>query len=193
VGRTLVLLGLISLLGLGMAACSSVKPQYYTLGTPELSSSASRQVSINSLGLARIRLPSLLDRKGMVLRQDKFSVEVSEQYQWAGALREEFSESLVSGLQAALPHTRLQVAPWSLEQTPNYYLVVTVLEFDGAPQAQAGLRGSWQLLQGSSNRLLKADTMDFKRAVKGKEVRDVVQVQNELMGDLVRQIIAALP
>lgn len=192
-GRTLILLGLSSLLGLGMTACSSVKPQYYTLGTPELSSSASRQSSINSLGLARIRLPSLLDRKGMVLRQDKFSVEVSEQYQWAGALREEFSESLVSGLQAALPHTRLQVAPWSLEQTPNYYLVVTVLEFDGAPQAQAGLRGSWQLLQGSSNRLLKADTMDFKRAVKGKEVRDVVQVQNELMGDLVRQIIAALP
>lgn len=190
-GRTLVLLGLISLLS--MTACSSVKPQYYTLGTPELSSSASRQSSINSLGLARIRLPSLLDRKGMVLRQDKFSVEVSEQYQWAGALREEFSESLVSGLQAALPHTRLQVAPWSLEQTPNYYLVVTVLEFDGAPQAQAGLRGSWQLLQGSSNRLLKADTMDFKRAVKGKEVRDVVQIQNELMGDLVRQIIAALP
>lgn len=190
-GRTLVLLGLISLLS--MTACSSVKPQYYTLGTPELSSSASRQVSINSLGLARIRLPSLLDRKGMVLRQDKFSVEISEQYQWAGALRDEFSESLVSGLQAALPHTRLQVAPWSLEQTPNYYLVVTVLEFDGAPQAQAGLRGSWQLLQGSSNRLLKADTMDFKRPVKGKEVRDVVQVQNELMGDLVRQIIAALP
>ena len=190
-GRTLILLGLMSLFGL--TACSSVKPQYYTLGTPELSSIASRPSSIKSLGVARIRLPSLLDRKGMVLRQDKFSVEVSEQYQWAGVLREEFNESLVSGLQAGLPQTRLQVAPWTLEQTPDYYLVVTVLAFDGAPQVQAGLRGSWQLLQGSSNRLIKAGTMNFTRPVQGKDVKDVVQVQNELMGDLVRQVIAALP
>lgn len=190
-GKTLVLLGLTSLLGL--TACSSLKPQYYTLGTPELSSIASRPSSLKSLGVARIRLPSLLDRKGMVLRQDKFSVEVSEQYQWAGVLREEFNESLVSGLQAALPNTRLQVAPWALEQTPDYYLVVTVLAFDGAPQAQAGLRGSWQLLQGSSNRLIQAGTMNFTRPVQGKAVKDVVQVQNELMGDLVRQVIAALP
>ena len=190
-GRTLILLGLMSLFGL--TACSSVKPQYYTLGTPELSSIASRPSSIKSLGVARIRLPSLLDRKGMVLRQDKFSVEVSEQYQWAGVLREEFNESLVSGLQAGLPQTRLQVAPWTLEQTPDYYLVVTVLAFEGAPQAQAGLRGSWQLLQGSSNRLIKAGTMNFTRPVQGKDVKDVVQVQNELMGDLVRQVIAALP
>ncbi|MFZ1342374.1 PqiC family protein [Thiothrix eikelboomii] len=190
-GRTLILLGLMSLFGL--TACSSVKPQYYTLGTPELGSIASRPSSIKSLGVARIRLPSLLDRKGMVLRQDKFSVEVSEQYQWAGVLREEFNESLVSGLQAGLPQTRLQVAPWTLEQTPDYYLVVTVLAFDGAPQAQAGLRGSWQLLQGSSNRLIKAGTMNFTRPVQGKDVKDVVQVQNELMGDLVRQVIAALP
>ncbi|SKA80754.1 Uncharacterized lipoprotein YmbA [Thiothrix eikelboomii] len=190
-GRTLILLGLMSLFGL--TACSSVKPQYYTLGTPELSSIASRPSSIKSLGVARIRLPSLLDRKGMVLRQDKFSVEVSEQYQWAGVLREEFNESLVSGLQAGLPQTRLQVAPWTLEQTPDYYLVVTVLAFEGAPQAQAGLRGSWQLLQGSSNRLIKAGTMNFTRPVQGKDVKDVVQAQNELMGDLVRQVIAALP
>ena len=87
-------------------ACSSVAPQYFTLGTPELSSLASQPKPITSLGVARIRLPSLLDRQGMVLRKDNFSVEVSEQYQWAGVLREEFNESLVSGLQSALPSSR---------------------------------------------------------------------------------------
>jgi uncharacterized lipoprotein YmbA len=103
------------------------------------------------------------------------------------------NESLVSGLQAALPNTRVQVAPWELEQTPQYYLMVNILEFDGAPQAEAKLRGSWQLLQGSSNRLLKAGSMSFKRSVVGKELQDVVQVQNELIGDLIRQVLAVLP
>jgi len=145
------------------------------------------------MGVARIQLPSLLDRQGMVLRKDNFSVDVSEQYQWAGILREEFNESLVSGFQAALPTTRVQVAPWQLEQTPDYYLTVSVLEFDGAPQGQARLRGNWQLLQGQSGRLLKAGTMNFKRPVEGKDVKDVVQVQNSLIGDLIRQVLAVLP
>jgi uncharacterized lipoprotein YmbA len=129
----------------------------------------------------------------MVLRKDNFSVEVSEQYQWAGVLRDEFNESLVSGLQAALPNTRVQVAPWALEQTPQYYLAVTVLEFDGAPQGQATLRGSWQVLNGRSNSLVKAGTMSFKRSVTGSEIKDVVAVQNQLIGDFIQQVLAALP
>lgn len=190
-GRTLIPLGL-ACLGL-ISACSSVKPQYYTLGSPELSSVESQHQPIKSMGVARIRLPSLLDRQGMVLRKDNFSVEVSEQSQWAGVLRAEFNESLVSGLQAALPSTQVQVAPWALEQTPQYYLSVSVLAFDGAPQAEAQLRGSWQLLQGSSNQLVKAGTMNLKRPVTGKAVKDVVEVQNALMGDLIRQVLTALP
>lgn len=190
-GRALILLAGSGLLLL--SACSSVAPQYFTLGTPELSSLANPHKPIASIGVARIRLPSLLDRQGMVLRKDNFSVEVSEQYQWAGVLREEFNESLVSGLQAALPSTRVQVAPWQLEQTPQYYLTVSVLEFDGAPQAQAKLRGSWQLLQGQSGQLIKSGTMNFTKPVTGKAVKDVVQVQNELIGDLIRQVLAALP
>ncbi|HMT93471.1 membrane integrity-associated transporter subunit PqiC [uncultured Thiothrix sp.] len=187
-GRALILLSCLVL-----SACSSVKPQYYTLGTPSLSSVENQHKPVNSIGVARIRLPSLLDRQGMVVRKDNFRVEVSEQAQWAGVLRDEVNESLVSGLQAALPNTRVQVAPWELEQTPQYYLMVNILEFDGAPQAEAKLRGSWQLLQGSSNRLLKAGSMSFKRSVVGKELQDVVQVQNELIGDLIRQVLAVLP
>lgn len=180
-------------LSLISACSSSVQPQYYTLGRPELGTMEGQHPSIKSMGVARIHLPSLLDRQGMVVRKDKFSVEVSEQYQWAGVLRDEFNESLVSGLQAALPSTRLQVAPWALEQTPQYYLTVSILEFDGAPQAEAKLRGSWQLSQGASNQLVKAGTMNFKRPVAGKEIKDVVEVQNALIGDLVRQVLAALP
>ncbi|HPY39498.1 MAG TPA: PqiC family protein [Thiolinea sp.] len=176
-----------------ISACSSVQPHYYTLGTPELEPVTTQHRPVASMGVARIQLPSLLDRQGMVLRKDNFSVDVSEQYQWAGILREEFNESLVSGFQAALPTTRVQVAPWQLEQTPDYYLTVSVLEFDGAPQGQARLRGNWQLLQGQSGRLLKAGTMNFKRPVEGKDVKDVVQVQNSLIGDLIRQVLAVLP
>lgn len=187
-GRALILLSCLAL-----SACSSVRPEYYTLGTPSLSSMENEHQAVHSIGVARIRLPSLLDRQGMVLRKDSFRVEVSEQAQWAGVLRDEVSESLVSGLQAALPSTRVQVAPWELEQTPQYYLAVSILEFDGAPHTEAKLRGSWQLLQGSSNRLIKAGSVSFKRPVSGAELKDLVQVQNELIGDLIRQVLAALP
>lgn len=184
---------LILLSCLVLSACSSIKPEYYTLGTPRLSSVESEHQAVHSIGVARVRLPSLLDRQGMVLRKDNFRIEVSEQAQWAGVLRDEVNESLVAGLQAALPSTRVQVAPWELEQTPQYYLTVSILEFDGAPQAEAKLRGSWQLLQGSSNRLIKAGSMSFKRPVLGTALQDVVQAQNELIGDLLRQVLAALP
>lgn len=187
-GRALILLCCAFL-----TACSSVQPQYYTLGTPEISSVEHQHKPVKSIGVARIRLPSLLDRQGMVLRKDNFSVEVSEQAQWAGILRDEVNESLIAGLQAALPSTRVQVAPWELEQTPQYYLAVKILEFDGAPESEAKLKGNWQLLDGDSNEFVKAGTMSFKRLVTGKEVKDVVRVQNELIGDLIRQVLAALP
>ena len=105
-GRALILLCCAFL-----TACSSVQPQYYTLGTPEISSVEHQHKPVKSIGVARIRLPSLLDRQGMVLRKDNFSVEVSEQAQWAGILRDEVNESLIAGLQAPSSARARQASP----------------------------------------------------------------------------------
>ena len=76
-------------------------------------------------------MPALLDRQGVVLRRDAFTVDISEEHLWGGELEDEFLRSLARSMQIRLPETRIQTVPWDLEQTPQQQLRLNILQFDG--------------------------------------------------------------
>ncbi len=188
---------LLLLLLASLAACSgSPKTSYHTLGgAGDIPASAVKTGAgqrITSLGVGPVKLPSLLDRKAMVLRKDTFTVDVSDLHEWGGELEDEFLTALAERLQVLLPNTRIQNIPWELEQTPQLQVSLTVTQFDGMPAGKAILKGNWQVQRANTGGAVANQAFDLQRPVESTEVDAVVKAQSGLVSDLAAQIVGRL-
>lgn len=177
-----------------LTACSSDPTLYHTLSTASVGAGAAAEVSqqINSLGVGPIKLPTLLDREGMVIRKDATTVEVSDSHLWGGQLEDEFLSALTQQLQQRLPATRVQTIPWEITQTPQYQVVVKLDQFDGTPGEKAVLRGLWQLQEGSDGKILSTEPVVLERKTTAPGVDGLVTAQSNLVADLANQIVRGL-
>ncbi len=185
--------GLLMLLTL-LAACSGSPPTiYHTLSSGSAPVSSVKPTKpVPSLGVGPVHVPSLLDRQGVVLRKDEYSVEVSELHQWGGELEDEFVSTLAQHLQMRLPDTQVRTVPWELEQTPLYQVTITVAQFDGMPAGKARLRGRWQLQYAKTGRGVRASLFNLERQVNDESVEAIVRAQSHLLSELADQIIDGL-
>lgn len=177
-----------------LSACSSEPTVYHTLSavssTPEVTAVAN---NIRSLGVGPVKLPTLLDREGMVIRRDPTTAEVSDTHLWGGQLEDEFLSTLTQHLQNALPGTQVLQIPWEVSQTPQYQVVVRIDQFDGIPGQQAILRGLWQLQNGSDGRILSSHPVSLQRKPGKTGVEGLVEAQSSLVADLTSHILDGLP
>ena len=178
----------------GLVACSTPSTVYHTLSGSTAGVKPALDVSqrLASLGVGPVTLPTLLDREGMVLRQNATSVNVSDQHLWGGQLEDEFLRALSQQLALRLPSTRVQTIPWELTQTPRYQLVIKVQQFDGILGKTARLEGLWQLQNANNSQIIIAQPFALERSVPGKTVEDMVLAQSLLVSDLADQIINSM-
>ena len=177
-----------------LTACSSTPTTYHSLAVNSATVQANTAVSqrIASLGVGDVKLPTLLDREGMVLRQNATALSVSDTHLWGGQLEDEFLTALTQQLQARLPQTRVQQIPWELSQTPQYQVALKIDQFDGTPRGKAVLRGTWQLQHAKDAKLIATYPIALERPVNGQAIENIVQAQSQLVGDLAEQVVAAL-
>jgi hypothetical protein len=190
-GRMLICsIGLCSLL----AACSgSTKTVYHTLAAADVPVNVVRLPgAVPSLGVGPVKVPTLLDRRGVVLRKDQYTVEVSELHEWGGELEDEFITTLTQHLQMRLPDSQVRTVPWELEQTPLYQVTVMVTQFDGMPAGKARLRGRWQLQLAKTGKGVRASLFDFEQPVEDDSVGATVRAQSRLLHELADHIVAGL-
>lgn len=182
------------LLALGLSACSTTPTLYHTLNTDNGDMPVAQAVSqpIRSLGVGPVQLPTLLDREGLVIRQDAYTLKVSDTHLWGGQLEDELLNALSRQLQLRLPHTRVQTIPWESSQTPQYQIALSVERFDGSLGGQAVLRGVWQLQNGSDAKIVRSVPFTLTRAVNQSTVAALVQAQSQLVQDLAAHIVAGL-
>ncbi|MBU0656158.1 MAG: PqiC family protein [Gammaproteobacteria bacterium] len=184
----------ILILALSLTACSSDPTLYHTLATGSVGAEAAADVSqkIKSLGVGPVKLPTLLDREGMVIRKDATTVEVSDSHLWGGELEDEFLNALTQQLQLRLPATRVQGIPWELSQTPQYQVEVKLDQFDGTPGEKAVLHGLWQLQSASDSKILSSEPVALERKLTESGIEAVVRAQSNLVADLANQIVRGL-
>ena len=180
----------------GLTGCSgSSKTLYHTLDAGSVSAISTAALvtkKVPSLGVGPVYLSSLLDRSGVVLRQNPHTVSVSETHEWGGEFEDEFIRALAEALQARLPEMVINQVPWELENTPQYQVVVRVNHFDGQPGGEVRMRGRWTLQAAKTGKALRTQTINLKQVVSGKDIEDVVRTQGQVVGKLADQITASL-
>ncbi len=192
--RQVVKYWLIVAAAVSLAGCSaSPKISYHTLGAASVGDMVEIQLKkpVFSLGVGPVYVPTLLDRQGVVLRKDRYTVDVAEFHEWGGELEDEFLGALAQRLQERLPATTaVLTVPWELEQTPQYQVTVHVAQFDGIPGKQAVLKGRWQLQQAKSGRGVRSAKFDLQSKPVDESVAGLVRAQSQLVEDLALEILA---
>lgn len=189
--------GLLVAVALWLSGCLGASPKitYHTLGAVAALEVAEVKLRrpVSSLGVGPVYVPTLLDRQGVVLRKDPFTVDVAEFHEWGGELEDEFLGALAQRLQERLPAaTAVLTVPWELEQTPQYQVTVHIAQFDGIPGQQAVLKGRWQLQQAQTGRGIRSAKFNLKRRPLDDSVRALVRAQSELVDALAQAILTGL-
>jgi hypothetical protein len=184
---------LISTLSLVACSSSNTSTHYYSLQTPNVNSIVTpHTVVYHSLGVGPIKLPSLLDREGVVMRTNAHSLHISDKYLWGGQLEDEFLRALSRQLQVRLPNTLIQMLPWEIQQSPQAQIVVQVDQFDGQLGQQAVLSGHWELQQPRDGKIKGTQNFNLVLPLKDKQVDTLINAQAQLVAQLATQIAASL-
>ena len=149
--RTGFKVGLVGLLLLLLAGCSTPASHYYSLRAAESTSSVA--VSAPPVGAGTfaisvlpVTVPEIVDRPQIVVQSATVPGQVMplNEYQWAGALRDELRGALSSFLTARLGVVDIGAGPRP-EGLPLWQVEFKVERFDSLYDQQAVLGATWRL------------------------------------------------
>jgi len=202
VTRPLIRLGLaLVLTGVTLAGCGSFSPRpdssrFFTLtALPQVEETATKGASNSngvSLGIWPISFPGYLDRQEIVTRVAQNRIDLSENDRWAEPLEENFASVLSQNLSSLLRTNRLVFFPWEVNARPRYQVEIEVLRFEANAAGDVQLSARWSVFDTEKKTLIHYRESRFSRPVTAKSTEDSVAALSQTVGDLSRQIAAAV-
>jgi len=179
-----------------LAGCARTQPsRFYVLtAIPEAENPASSQFTRNgkTIGVGPVEIPSYLDRPQIVIRTGPHEIELAEFDKWAGTLKENATTVLAENLSTLLATDQVYVFPWRTGISIRYQVTIQVLRFDAVPGEGVALDAHWVILGDDGRRMLLMRGSRVRQPVSGTEYNDIVAAESLALGELSRDIAAAL-
>ncbi len=137
-------------------------------------------------------LPNHLDRPQIVTRLSQNQVDLNEFNQWAGSLRDNFSEVLAENLSTLIPTNRISLYPWKRSTRIDYQVAVYVKRFDVMADGDASLIARWRVSGPNGNGALLETKSIFSKPVSAQSYEAKVSAMSQLIEDLSKEIAAAI-
>jgi len=149
------------------------------------------------VGLLPVALPGYLERPQLVTWVAPGELRIDEYLRWAEPLDAGFSRTLAANLQAVLPDSRVVRSPWPSSARLGARVRVEVQRFGPEASREVVLEGRFAVLPAEGERPLVARPVALKRGPlasgpAGVDAAAGVDAMSELVGDLAREIAAAL-
>lgn len=174
---------LISLLSL--QSCANMPPtQFYSL------EAIAKPITLQAIekkplvGITQISLPSALERKQIVTRDEKGQLTIAEQHQWAALLKQNMTEVLAIDLAAKQPRFWFKAYPWSLLGIVDYRLVVDVTRLDIVLGKAISFSVNWTILNEKSHAILQHDSLELIQPLADENYTTAVLGLNALLASL---------
>lgn len=165
-----------------LVACSSHQPtSFYQLKaintvTPSQKQSASEATTVLVMP---IKFPEYLDRPQMVIRDNDFKLQLSENHRWAEPLKNEFSRVLLENLNNRLAPASALVYSELNGIQPNISVTIEVLQLDVNIDNQATLSVKWSYWIGNNTQKTTRLSKTFTVAVNNKNYQSRVEAQSQ--------------
>ncbi|HYQ98036.1 MAG TPA: PqiC family protein [Candidatus Nitrosocosmicus sp.] len=191
----------IAVITLLLAGCGTFSPRpdpsrFFTLSSlPEVEQARlknSTRPEKMFLGIGPIKFPSYLDRQEIVVRTAQNRFEVSEHDRWAEPLQENFSRVLSENLALLLDTDLIIIYPWSPANRPSYQVEIEVLRLEANSERNGQLFARWSILDSANKKVAVVKESRVTRNAKEKSTDGSVAALSEAVGDLSREIAAAV-
>jgi uncharacterized lipoprotein YmbA len=136
------------------------------------------------VGITQISLPSALERKQIVTRDEKGQLTIAEQHQWAALLKQNMTEVLAIDLAAKQPRFWFKAYPWSLLGIVDYRLVVDVTRLDIVLGKAIIFSVNWTILNEKSHAILQHDSLELTQPLADENYTTAVLGLNALLASL---------
>jgi uncharacterized lipoprotein YmbA len=188
--KKLVLVSLFFLQG-----CATAPPtQFYSLESAKISTTPFQKEAVLTdkktlIGITQISLPSALERKQIVTRDENGALHFAEQHQWAALLKQNMTEVLAKNLATQQPQFWFKAYPWSLLGMVDYRLVIDVTRLDIVLGKAISLSVDWTLLNEKTHTVLQHDSLDLNQVLIDENYTTAVMGLNQLLVQLSENIL----
>lgn len=179
-----LLIGVSLSLLVGLSACAtSTSVHYYALQDGRALAVAPSQAQ-DSVGVASVNLPKLLNRPQLVFRASSAELVFAEQEQWAGRLQEEIQQLLMDEWQKLAPSQLFYAYPSVAQVSTKEVRSVEIIQLDGQLGGEVQLQAVCQARDERSRHLLWQRNVSLKTQMTSQLVSDYVLN----LGGLIRQL-----
>lgn len=183
---------LLALLG----GCFGTSPasRFYSLTPQEARGIAAAEKVTVIVRVGPVGIPSYLDRRQIVTRSGRNTIELAEYDRWAGDLDDEVTRLLVNSLAERFAAMGISVVPWqsiSLAEAPMAYRIpVSIDRFDGSPGGTVVLNASWAVIgkKDKQESTLCARESTIREAAGGKDYDALVAAMGKAVERLGEEI-----
>ena len=182
-------IAIVGVLAFGSVGCSIAPPATFYQLQQSTTEAASRDNNITVL-LGPLRVADYLQRENVLQREADGSLSLSQQARWAGSLQDDIVQLLLRQVSAQLGSSRIAVYPDRVGIEAQAQVVLSISRLDSGVQQPAVLEAQWRLLDAKGS-LRNSRVLRFEEAHNG-EVADQVRAQSQLLGQLSKQLVAAL-
>jgi len=165
-----------------LAACSTKVPtRYYSLHALQEPSQAFSLNADTTLGIGPVKLPSMLNRKGIVTHKVGPAVQVASHDIWAGRLKEDFTRVVAELMAQSLGINDVVSEPWNTRFRPQYQLQLDVQHFSGQLGGEVRFKVNWVLSGNYGKEKLVSRTDDITLKTDGDGYQAYVSTLNALL------------
>jgi uncharacterized protein len=182
---------------LSVAGCASlferdpVSVDYFVL-TPVAAGVTSPIIGGPVFAVGPVSLPQYLTQSAIAIRYEANEIAFAADKQWAGPLSGNISQVLAENLTAMLPSDRVVVVPVGPGVPVDFQVTVDVLRFERQPDGHVALVARWNTFAEGGRRLLGMYRSDLRTPERADEYAAIVSAMSGLLGELAREIAAAL-
>ena len=131
-----------------------------------------------------------MQRESLLQREVDGSLTHSQQARWAGSLDNDIGQFLLRQISAQLGSSRISLYPDRIGMQAQAQIVLNISRLDSGVQQPAVLEAQWRLLD-AKGELSSSRVLHLTEQHNG-ELSDQVRAQSELLGQLSKQLVAAL-
>ncbi len=178
-----------------ITACSGSTPtQFYTLDAvlPTASTAHPQNQKPSVIGIGPITLPALLDRKGMVTRGARQSIQVSDSEQWAEPLLDNITRVIARNLARLKPRDIFHAYPWAAFGPVDKRIVVEVTQFEAQVGKAVYFEAIWSIKSAQEEKIPTQGHSKLARPLKGHDTAEMVTQMNDILANFSRELSRAL-
>jgi len=186
---------------LALTGCGDSKPsRFYVLSPIQIEQPTNAPYTANvgargrSIGVGPVDIPKYLDRAPLVIFSGDNQLELNEFDRWGEPLADSFARAMAGNLEYQTNAARVELYPFLAggRATPDYQVVVEVLQFRLGRDGRIDLQANWSIFGGEGRRNLASGSTRVQRSVAPGDMNKAVNMMSSAVAKLSQEVAAAL-